>query len=146
MPQHHIYIDPSDDLSWINWGKLIYKWLDPKSGVTPPGTVEALQIQWKDNGVLAEFRGDKTRGVLVEVYDPGDTSKDYVISLPTKKMVDDDHAFLKRIYQGSKKYPTPDWYTRIYEGNPSKKPLGSEDEMTNIGFARLGEYVINECM
>lgn len=142
---HNIDIRPDDDLSWINWGKLIYLWLEDPT--KRPKDLEELEQQWKDNDILASFKSDKKRKVSVEVYDPNDNSKALVIAIPTKAMIDDDQKFLKRTWaKGNKKYPVPDWYGRIYQGNPSRRVLDSEQEMLDIGYARLGEYVINECM
>ena len=141
---HNIEIRADDDLSWINWGKLIYAWLEKKEA--KPKDLAELQLQWEKYKIVASFKGDPKRKVSVEEYDPNDHSKALVIAIPTLKMIEDDQAFLKQVFQGSGQYPTPRWYGRIYEGNPAKKVLGSEGEMLDIGYARLGEYVINECM
>lgn len=146
MPQmHNIEIRPDDDVSWINWGKLIYKWLDGTTAY--PKNKEELEQQWDDNGILAHVKGPAGRAVSVQIYDAEDETKTLVIAIPKKTMIDKDQKFLKKVYnKGSKQYPTPRWYGRIYEGNPAKRILGSEAEMLDIGYARLGEYVINECM
>lgn len=142
---HNIEIRADDDTSWINWGKLIYAWLD--GSVPPPKDLEELEKQWDAHEILASFKGDKKRKVSVEVYDPNDQTKALIITIPPKAMVDADQAFLKRVWaNGNKKYPVPGWYSRIYQGEPAKRKLSSEDEMLDIGYARLGEYVINECM
>lgn len=142
---HNIDIRPDDDASWINWGKLIFAWLDGKE--TLPKTKDDLEKLWDKWEVLATMRGKPTREVSVQIYDSEDDTKKFVIAIPTKNMIKKDQNYLKKVYSsGSKQYPTPRWYGRIYEGNPAKRVLGSEEEMLDIGYARLGEYVINECM
>jgi hypothetical protein len=139
MPQlHSIHIDPTDDESWINWGRLIYDWA---GGKTTPINMAELEEQWRDYKVFAKLEGPDVREVSVQVYDNTDTTKKFVLSIPTRQMIDDDREYLKR----QRKYPLPAFYDQVYEGNPARRRL-SETEISDLGFARLGEYVINECM
>ncbi|WP_439611690.1 hypothetical protein [Reyranella sp.] len=142
MPQlHNIEIRLDDDESWVNWGKLIYKWHtgDEKK----PEKLSDLEEQWQRNGIKATFKGKPDREVSVVTYDPNEDpdNRAFIITIPPKYMIDDDQKFLMT----KKKYPIPDFYAQIYKDDPAKRVL-SQQEMEDIGYARLGEYVINECM
>ena len=130
-----IAIDPTDNDSWLNWGKLVYAWVN-KAERRPGkvGDLKTLLTKWK---VKADVEGDNQRGITIVDYDD-DVTAPLVLTLPSKVMLDAKYG---KIQAG--KYPLPDFY-KIAFGGANEVNL-SLDQAHDFGYLRIGEYTINEC-
>ena len=129
-----VKIPDGDNQSWLNWGTLVYGWIN---GGQRPRTVGELKDQLTKAQVNAQVEGANDRTVTILDYEDDPTTS-LVIVIPNKEMLKEKYGPIT-----SGPYPLPLFYDIAY-GGAARANL-SKAEAKNFALMRIGEYTINEC-